>query len=203
MCCIVPSLKYIFASSNNRLNTLTHNQMKTFLTSISTFALSSILTFSIASALTSESTTIYKGEIVPVFELPEIEIKAVHSLSFELPEVEIKAEKLTVQPESDFRSLRTIQTNTTLNDSLRQLNNESIAVCNLDFNMNSLIEDNELYLAERSTEIPTVPLPEESAPAKENKEYKKRPFMHFITNKVYHLGYKLFETVSDGLFFRS
>lgn len=163
--------------------------MKTFLTSISTFVLSSILTFSIASALTSESTTIYNGEIIQVFELPE---------------VEIKGEKIAPKNDSTPKASEKTESINTSDKEVEVINNEIIVKCELAYDINHLTIDNETYEVENTLQAPVSTQTEVAqGPDKTPTEYKKRPLLHFISNKAYQLGWKLFETLNEGLFFRS
>jgi hypothetical protein len=172
MYCMVLSNRYIFASSSNSYNIISKQnyKMKTLKNLTSLMLMLSFFTCGIAAVAIPENgnggqvvkAVLYQGELIPVVDLPEVEISASRSSSTllpayyingtmvamaNLPVVEITAERMT---SSKMRAV--------------QINGETLAVVNLplieivsDLPANGLIALN--VRNETKDFIPTVNLP--------------------------------------------
>jgi len=164
--------------------------MKTFLTSFVALVLFCTSIPSTAATLSAAKTTTYNGETIFLFDLPE---------------VEIKVEKATKKTELGPKTILEKESSNTLNDQDITINNEVITNCDLTieistFNYSFTENENAENIASEVNQIAVISAQNLK---KEKPDLKKRPFLHFITNKVYHIGIEFLLKVNDGLFFRS
>jgi hypothetical protein len=162
--------------------------MKTLFTSIAVLIFTAAHLPVNASALNTVKTTVYRGNVILLFELPEVEIKAERLIKrFPLKPVSIRSDNYSdtlnkVYSAAADETVEAVDFNNSIYSNLNTMQKDGTENCPVQ-NMKYLIIGT--YNNEK------------------NVVYTKRPFFHFITNKACHLGFRFFEMVNDGLFFRS
>lgn len=171
--------------------------MKTLLNSATkgTLTFSALVILSLnANAASTTASTLYNGERVGLFELPEIEIVSTklpikESNRFELPGNKDVVTKEVNLPEVEITASRDQNSN-------GQLYTEEFIPVKYEIGNSSLEKKKEEFTIEN----PKVKSTDESD---KPTEFKKRPRISFIANKIVSAGIEFLLKINDGLFFKS